>query len=250
MFRNAEQSHVHSLQVLNTLYEYDDFMLSLASMIDLGCGQGLDLEWWATRTTRDEVPQPLNIHCTGVDRENSLSLTGRYNNVVYQQCDFESSIPPRKNGYDLLWCHDAFQYSVNPLGTLAHWWHIASPNAMLVLTLPQTTIIEKNKQAFYQPSGCYYNHTLPSLIYMLSTTGWDCGGGYFLKQPNDAWLNAVVYRSDRAPRDPKNTTWYDLLDSELLPETAVASIKRHGYLKQQDLTLTWLDKGLVWYGNQ
>ena len=62
MFAHPGDSHQHSLETLNQLYEYDDFMLSLRTMVDLGCGSGDDLAWWATRTTRDDNPQPLNIN--------------------------------------------------------------------------------------------------------------------------------------------------------------------------------------------
>ena len=68
-FSSAQESHDHSLETLNHLYNYDDFMLSIDSLCDIGCGiNGLDLEWWASRTTRDdENPEPLNIKCTGID---------------------------------------------------------------------------------------------------------------------------------------------------------------------------------------
>lgn len=251
MFPNQEASHAHSRKTLDILYEHDDFMLSIENMVDLGCGQGTDLVWWATRTTRDQNPIPLNIHCTGVDQHNSLSLDKRYSNIVYQQCDFEKTVPTRKNSkYDLLWCHDSFQYAVNPINTLSNWWDIASPNAMLALTVPQTTNIKANKHDFYQHSGCYYNHTLVSLIHMLSVSGWDCGSGFFLKPMTEPWLYAVVYRSTQAPMDPAKTSWYDLLETNLLPKTAEDSVKKYGFLRQQDLTLPWLDKNLYWYGNQ
>ena len=67
-FVHPGDSHSHSLQVLNALYEYDDFMASVGSMIDLGSGTGDDLIWWATATTRDEDPEPLNIRCYGIDQ--------------------------------------------------------------------------------------------------------------------------------------------------------------------------------------
>jgi len=68
MFANAEASHQHSLETLNMLQEYDEFMESIGTLIDLGCGSGLDTEWWATRVTREDNPRPLNIQCTGVDQ--------------------------------------------------------------------------------------------------------------------------------------------------------------------------------------
>ena len=67
LFATSQDSHKHSLEILNQLQEYDEFMESIQTMVDLGCGDGLDLEWWATRTTRDDNPEPLNIQCVGVD---------------------------------------------------------------------------------------------------------------------------------------------------------------------------------------
>ena len=60
-FTHPGDSHAHSLATLNQLYQYEDFINSVSTVIDLGCGSGEDLAWWATRTTRDENPTPLNI---------------------------------------------------------------------------------------------------------------------------------------------------------------------------------------------
>jgi hypothetical protein len=121
---------------------------------------------------------------------------------------------------------------------------------MLVLILPQTTNMEFNRQAFDQPSGCYYNHTMVSLIHMLAVTGWDCRSGFFSKAPGDPWLRAIVYKSDLAATDPRTTTWYNLAERGLLPTSAEESVNRYGYLRQHDLVLPWLDKSLSWMGHQ
>ena len=85
---------------------------------------------------------------------------------------------------------------------------------------------------------------------MLALTGWDCRSGFFKKTPTDPWLHAVVYKSDQEPRDPKTTRWYDLVDAGLLPDTADKSIQKKGFLDQRDLVLPWLDKNLIWLGQQ
>lgn len=250
-FRNPEESHAHSLKTLNMLFEYDDFMASINTMVDLGCGAGLDLEWWATRTTRDDNPLPLNIDCIGVDLEKQLTVSKKYPNITYQSTDFETEIHPKKKRlFDVLWCHDSFQYAVNPIQTLSRWWHIASDSAMLAIVVPQTTNFQARQQMFSQPSGVYYHHTLVSLIHMLAIAGWDCRGGFFKKNLNDPWLNAVVYKSVHEPMNPKTTTWYELVDKKLLPESADVCIGRHGELRQQELMLPWLDKSLTHYGLQ
>jgi SAM-dependent methyltransferase len=244
MFKNAEESHQHSLKTLNQLYEYDDFMLSIKTVVDLGCGVGKDLEWWASRTTRDEYAMPLNIKCTGVDILNRMPMATKYPNMIYQRTDFEVKINPPPEKFDILWCHDAFQYVTNPIQTLIDWRNISADGAMLALIVPQTTNIYQKEFHFTQHDGCYYHHTMVSLIHMLAITGWDCKSGFFKKDLNDDWLHAIVYKSDQKPFDLKKTRWYDLVDAKLLPESADKSILTKGYLDQKDLTLRWLDKSL------
>jgi len=251
MFKNPEQSHQHSLQTLNWLYEHDDFMSSIDTLLDIGCGPGLDLEWWATRTTRDEKPIPLNIQCTGLDLLAELPVARKYKNITYQKNNFEDQIfKPKKKGYDVLWCHDAFQYALSPLSTLAKWWHVAEPGAMLILILPQTANIVQKKLSFVQPDHCYYHYSIVNLIHMLAVSGWDCASGFFYKNPTDPWLHAAVYKSSHAPLDIKSTSWYDLADLGLLPKTAAESVLRHGHVAQDELVLPWLDKSLTWFGQQ
>lgn len=246
-FRNPEASHAHSLGVLEQLYRHADFMESIGSMIDLGCGSGLDLEWWATRTTQADNPQPLNIRCLGVDTFPELAIAHRYRNIQYITGDFERELPLNNKKFDVLWCHDAFQYVTDPLDTLVRWRVLANANAMLAMTVRQTTNLEFNRQAFDQPDGVYFHWTLVSLIHALSVTGWDTAGGFFLKRPDDPWINVIVYNGEQEPLDPRTTRWYDLMERNLLPESAAAGVKRVGYLRQRDLVLPWLDKSLVSY---
>jgi SAM-dependent methyltransferase len=250
-FKNHEESHAHSLQILNTLYDYDDFMESIGTLIDLGCGSGLDLEWWATRTTRGEEIVPLNIRCAGMDLGPAPSIVKKYPNIVYHKLDFESTEKMAATAkFDVLWCHNAFQHCINPLETLAKWNRLAEDGGMLIMSVPQTTNIDLRQLSFTQPSGCYYHHTLVSLMHMLAVNGWDCKSGFFLKKPDEDFIHVIVYKSTHAPMDPRTTTWYDLAEKDLLPETAVASVKRHGHLRQQDLVLYWIDKSLSWLGQQ
>jgi hypothetical protein len=147
--------------------------------------------------------------------------------------------------FDVLWCHDSFQYAINPIGTLSRWWHIASDGAMLAIVVPQTTNFQARQQVFSQATGVYYHYTLVSLIHMLAIAGWDCRSGFFKKKINDPWLHAVVYKSSLEPSNPKTTTWHQLSELELLPTSAVKSIQAHNYLRQQDLVIPWIDHSLM-----
>ena len=247
-FVTPQQSHAHSLQTLNLLYEYDDFMESVGSVVDMGCGHhGLDLEWWATRTVRDDTQEPLNIKCTGVDRCESVPVAKQYKNVVFLNRDCETFADDKQ--YDVLWCHDVFQYMTHPLGTLHNWWHKISPGGMIVLIFPQTTNIEYHVQAYDQWSGCYHNHTVVSIIHQLAVSGFDCASGFFKKLPDDPWIYAIAYKSSHTPMKPANTAWHDLAEKNLLPDSAVKSLDRYGHVRQRDLVLPWLDKSLTWLGS-
>ena len=244
-FVHPGDSHQHSLQVLNALYEYDDFMESIATVADLGCGTGEDLEWWATRTTRDDSPQPLNIRCQGIDLLEQLPIAKKHDNITYQRTDFEGKIHAPQKGFDILWCHDAFQYCVNPLQTLSNWWHIASDGGMLAISVPQTVLTHRGRLAYYLDAGCLYHHTMVSLMHLLAMSGWDCRAGFFRQMHADPWIHAIVYKSSHEPQNPKTTTWHDLSALKILPESADRSIYAHGHLRQQDLIVPWIDKSLM-----
>ena len=248
-FANSQESHRHSLKTLEAFHEFDDFMESIGSVVDMGCGDGLDLEWWATRTTRGDNPQPLNIRCFGIDITSSLPMVKKYPNISYRPADFEDTIPVGKQKYDVVWCHDSFQYVIDPFKTLKNWRDATSDEGMMVLVLPQTTNLEFNRQVFDQRDRVYWHWTMVNLMHVLAVSGWDCRNGFFLKEPTDPWLHAVVYKSQYEPMDPKTTRWYDLVERDLLPETAVNSINRHGYLRQRDLILPWIDKSLQSFAN-
>lgn len=251
MFKNSQESHEHSLDILNLLYEYDDFMESIGTVVDLGCGQGADLEWWATRTTRDDPPQPLNIRCFGIDQHKTLSVAKKYSNIIYQQSNFEDKEwVPKKTKFDVLWCHDAFQYVINPIETLKFWNTISNQDSMLIITVPDTVTIHRQLISCIQPSGCYYHHSVVSLIHMLAVTGWDCASGFFRKRISSPWIDLAVYKSEIDPLNPATITWYELAEKNLLPKSAVESIERHGFIRQEELVLPWLDKSLSWFGKQ
>lgn len=247
-FGSPEASHDHSRQTLETLYQFDDLMLSIENVVDMGCGAGLDMLWWATRTTRDAAPRPLNIKCTGIDLAESCPATSQHRYVSYIPQDFEDPIRVHKRRFDLIWCHDSFQYAQDPFLTLRQWRDIAKPGAMLVLTVPQTTNLYLNREQFEQADGCYWHWTLVNLIHVLAVSGWDCATGFFKKLPGDPWIIAIVHKSERDPLDPRRIRWYDLCEYGLLPDSAAKCIQKHGYLRQQDLVLPWIDKSLAWLG--
>lgn len=248
-FANETDSHRHSLETLEQIYQHDDFMLSIGTLADLGCGnEGLDVEWWATRTARDEEAVPLNIQCTAINIGATCKAAKKHKNITFLNHDIEQPFPTLKKKFDVLWCHDMFQYLSEPQRTLRVWRNIVQKESMLILTLPQNIEVYGKVKEFDQRDHCLYNWSMISLIHHLAMAGWDCRSGFFSKTPGDPWLRAIVYNSQCDPFDLRKTRWYDLSDAGLLPESLCRGIQKYGYARERDLVVPWLDRSLQWFG--
>ena len=244
-----QDSHTHSLDTLNLLAEYDDFMESIGTVADMGCGQGYDLDWWANRNTNEDAPQPLNIQCTGIDIKNTFDKKYKSPNINIVEADIEDSKLDH-NQFDVIYAHNILQYCINPLQTIGHWWDLARDNGMLSIAVPESTLIERNKVVADQYSHDYYHWSLVSLMHMLAVNGWDCNDGFFKKERNDPWIHAVVYKKPSFKKLVYRTaTWFDLAEQNLLNESAVESLNQFGMVRQQDLKLTWLNKRVYDFRN-
>lgn len=77
---------------------------------------------------------------------------------------------------------------------------------------------------------------------MLAVNGFDCRDAYFYKDINDMWLHVAVYKSDVTPMDPQVSTWHDIVDANLVNDSVKQCIERYGYVRQEAILTTWLDK--------
>lgn len=243
-FKNAQESHNHSLRTLEILYTYDSFLDSLERIADFGCGKGLDSQWWATLKTRDDPPESREYKVYAVDKNLSVfdKDIKQLSNLFTFEDDFDAKSPILPVPVDFIWCHDSFQYVTDPLNTLKLWNEQLNVNGMLTLIFPQSVHYAYNRLHTHSYNGCYYNHNIVNLIYMLAVNGFDCRDAYFLKEQNDPWLHAAVYKSDIPPLDPKNTNWYNLAELNLLNDSVVECLNKYGYVKQEEIIMSWLDK--------
>jgi hypothetical protein len=210
----------------------------------MGCGTGEDIHWWATLENYNDPPEPYNFNCFAVDNNaDRLAKVPNLKNIhkVHDIYDRPNLFPV---SIDLMWAHDSLQYSINPLETLRHWNSYMTVNGMLLLSVPQHTGIEYGRHFSRGYNGCYFHYNPINLIYMLAVNGFDCRDAYLLKKFQDPWIDMAVYKTDIAPMDPMTTTWYDLIDKNLLHPTIVDSINANGYLKQEEICMPWLDKEL------
>jgi hypothetical protein len=117
-----------------------------------------------------------------------------------------------------------------------------SVNGMLIMSIPQSIHYENNRLNNNSYNGWYFNHNIVNMIYMLAVNGFDCRDAYFYKDVNDMWLHVAVYKSDVAPMNPQTTSWHDLVDASLVNESVKQCIEQYGYVKQEAILTTWLDK--------
>jgi len=244
LFRNSQSSYQHTQFIRDLLYQYDSFLDSLEVVADFGCGEGLDIEWWATLETRDDPPEPRNYLCYAVDKnvKQIKSEVESLSNVRVIQADLEDPDRFISRQIDLIWCHDVFQYMTNPVYTLRQWNEMMSVNGMLVMSIPQAVHYEHNRLNTLSHNGWFFNHNVVNMMYMLAVNGFDCRDAYFYKDINDMWLHIAVYKSEIQPMDPKTTTWHDLIDVKLVNESVKTCIDRYGYVRQDELLTTWLNK--------
>lgn len=242
LFKNAYYSHDHSLEVLNLLHNYDSFLDNIRYVADMGCGQGLDVEWWAQLETRDLLPEPRNYTVYAVDKnikQIDADITNTNKNIITIEGDFENRVISRN--VDLMWSHDSLQYARDPFKCLATWKSQLNNDGMLILSVPQTTYVHNNNLIVESHSHQYYSYNILNLIYMLAISGFDCNDAYFYRKKNTPWLYAAVYASEHGPLT-QQATWYDLAERNLINDSVVNSVNRFGYARLEDLVVQWLDK--------
>jgi hypothetical protein len=208
----------------------------------MGCGAGEDAHWWATLENYNDPPEPYNFNVFAVDKDpGKLAQVPTLKNInkICDPYDKENLFPVN---IDLIWAHDSLNYSTDPLKTLRMWNSYMTTNGMLLISIPQYNGVEYNRYYSRTYNGCYFNYTPTSLIYMLAVNGFDCRDAYLLKKFGDPWIQMAVYKSDVSVMDPETTNWYDLVDKNLLHPSIVTSINTHGYLKQEEIVMPWLDK--------
>lgn len=232
----------HDIEILETIRQYDTFLESIRTVADMGCGSGGHINWWATLENYNDPPEPYNFNCFAVDQDGSkLAQVPDRENIhkIASKYDVPNLFPI---SIDLMWAHDSLQYSSNPLHTLKMWNSYMTVNGMLLITVPQHNGVEYNRYYSRTYNGCYYNYTPTSLIYMLAVNGFDCRDAYLLKRFQDPWIQMAVYKTDVSVMDPDTTSWYELIDKNLLHPSIESSINSNGYLKQEEIVMPWLDK--------
>jgi hypothetical protein len=163
-------------------------------------------------------------------------------NLTFINKNFEKKCLP--GIVDVIWCHDAFQYAVNPLDTLRAFNQQMNENGLLYIGMPLLSNHEFGRWHSKSENYQLYNHSFLSMVYMLAINGFDCNDAYFRKAMDDDWLHIAVFKSAVEPMSPEGVSWYDLAELGLLNPSLINSLRMYGHIRQQDALFSWLDKAL------
>ena len=235
-----EESHQHSLLTLNIINKYDDFMSGIKNVCDMGAGSGLDAVWWATLKNEDGRDRKIKVTAVEISPNPRLLKTAGDMQWKFQDYN-EVELPPQ----DLIWCHDAFQYSLNPIGTLCKWNKLLRKDGLLMIEVPYLLGIHNHRDHLNPDvtikTGTYHIFTLSNLIMQLAASGFDCRGGHFQLDRVNGWIRAAVYKED----EPKfYNNWYELAESGKLPLCLDDKIHAANQFNDSDLVVEWIDRSI------
>jgi SAM-dependent methyltransferase len=224
---------------LRLLNRYGDFMDGIKTVVDMGAGIGAESLWWATN--RDSDNRLRDIKVTAYELYSNPQVSAQHENIHWRIRDFVDT-QLEEASQDFIWANNSFQYAYNPIETLIHWNKILRQDGMLCMHIPVNNSLYYNQDRIVfdneYTSGCCFNHTLGSLIYMLATAGFDCRQGHFAQ--DDQWIKAAVYKSDANPQ--LNSSLYELKDKNLLPTCLDGVIQGKNSFKNSDLRVEWIDR--------
>jgi SAM-dependent methyltransferase len=234
------QSHQHSLETLNTLNKYQDFMDNLKEITDMGCGYGHDALWFADLIDNQNLPR--NIKVNAVDLSIDPQSVQYHQNISYRTVDFTAT-GLASNSQDFVNAHNCLQLSLSPFHTLLHWHDIMRVDAMLLISIPYNYYVDNHREiqkldTVYKYNS-YFNWTMGSLMMTLVATGFDCRHGYFKLDTASGWIQAAVYKLPDTPKP--NMSWYDMCDQKILPLCIEQQILKNGTFKETDIICEWID---------
>ncbi len=241
IFPDKNASHAHSLKVLNGLENFDDFMDSISTIIDVGCGNGHDSYWWATRTIRDDSgnvigTRPIDVTALDCDISKIDTAVSELGKIKFVESDFDN-IPVEKPSYDIVWAHDVLQFSADPYTTLCEWNRVCHNGGMLLLSVPRTQRNFYNRYTAIQYDKVYHHYSLVNLIYLLALAGFDTIDDRYMQSVNDTHMWIASYKTD-TPK-PKNTSMHEL--AHLFSKQVNDLITKYGYISDEYLKGTWFN---------
>ena len=218
---------------------FGEFMESIDTVIDVGCGNGHDALWWANATDgNEEDPLNLGINVIGLDIKDRIDPTLKIpSNLTFK---FENwNIVKFKKQFDVVWTHNTIQETQDPLKFLHKMNEFCADGGMLALSFPTTSNMFYGDPDYRIYQQAPHSITMIHLIYMLVLSGFNCNEGFFTKQPGTNIISAIVYKDTDEVYAHGERPLADFID--LLPDSCKEQLKKYNYLTNKNLLLRWLD---------
>ena len=236
---NNSASNSHSLSMLWGLEQFGEFMESIDTLLDVGCGDGHDALWWANATDQQEInPEPLDIKVTALDIENKVNKDYDIpENLTFVFEDWNTV--KFKKPFDVVWTHNTLHTAQDPLLFLHKMNEFCSDGGMLALSFPTTSNMFYGDPDYRIYQQAPHSITMIHLIYMLVLSGFNCNDGFFVKQPGTNIISAIVYKdTDKVFKHGERP----LADfNDLLPDSCQKQLAKYNYISNKNLLLRWLD---------
>ena len=201
------QHHVFALEFLEQID-----LNSFQSIIDLGCGDGDETEWFIARGKES----------VGVDL---IVPDGSFVKANFH------ALPFGDREFDAAWSHHALEHTPNPLDALMEWGRVVKDGGLLFLTVPQIDNII---------SGGHINSFMPGdILYLLAIAGWDMSDGYFIKVRSH--LRFIAKKVAVPCRE--NPTMSLSAVADRMPPMVAKEIKERRRFRSDFAKLRWIGEG-------
>lgn len=228
---------------LELLGQHDDFMHNLNHVLVFENDRGQDSAWWADYQKDKTHSKSLGDFAVSVIANRVVSNEHKRKNLTQLKATVDH-IPLKDNSVDFIWSVNALNRSAVPYATLLEWNRVLKHNGMLCVCVPQTAFIDDlSRWQIWSESGSFYHWSMISLIHCLAINGFDCHDGHQKQERHNPWIWAAAYKSEHAPMSPY-TTWYELAEKKLLPESLENCVYQFGYARHEFLKVEWFDHSI------
>lgn len=212
------------------------------NVLDVGCGLGMQAEWWATRRPKldnDKFGLKASTECHGVDLYPADG--GLIDKFFFKQEDYHNMSYSNAQ-FDIVWSHFSLEYSPSPMKALAEWRRVCKDDGHLYLTVPCSFKKKFGRIHTDTKPGQQSWYTAPILINMLAYTGWLPKDSYFQVDFKKGVIRAIIAANpdQSTPLDPITTNIYELDERGLFDRWCSAMIHDRGMIDESNLVITWV----------
>lgn len=217
------------------------------NVLDVGCGLGLQANWWASQRPKlddDRFGLKASTECHAVDLYPPDAEFA--NNFYFKQEDYHN-LSFSNEQFDIVWSHYSLEYSATPFKALAEWRRVCKPDGHLYITVPCSFRKKFGKIHTELKPGQQSWFTIVNLIYMLAYTGWLPKDAFFQADVRRGIVRGIIPANPEQPTalDPLEVNLYDLADRGVFDRWVTAMINDRGTFDETNLVITWVTGSIL-----